>query len=613
LVARCLFVGFGAIPAGIVALGKALFAIGREHFFRARHVYQFIESPRMRIRRPLLLLLPLLAAVAGCPGPRPTAGTTGVEEGTQVPAWFEDVTARVKLDFVQDPGPAERPYFMPRQVGSGGAVFDFDGDGRLDLYLVQNGGPNGPKNRLFHQEPDGTFRDVSSGSGLDVAGWGMGVAVGDFDNDGKPDVLLTEYGRTRLFHNEGGGKFRDITKEAGIDNPQWGTAAAFFDYDRDGRLDLFIANYLDYDPSIKCGSGKPDFCNPSSYAGAASRLYHNLGPGPDGVTRFEDVTVKAGLGSALGKGLGLVVADFDGDGWPDVFVANDGMANFLWINKRDGTFAEQALQRNVAFIAGGQPAANMGTAWGDVDGDELFDLFVTHIADEMHTLWRQGPRGHFQDRTVAAGLTKASRSTGFGTALVDFDRDGRLDLAFVNGGVVRNRGAPADGPFWAAYAQRHQLFAGEAGGQFRDVSASNPAFCGTPAVGRSLIVADLDNDGAPDMIVTEIAGPARVLRNVAPAAGHWLAVRAVLPKLGGRDAYGAELTVVAGGKSYRRVIFTGYSYLCSNDPRAHFGLGPADRYDEIRIVWPDGTQERFPGGAADRQVTLKQGEGSPTK
>jgi hypothetical protein len=564
----------------------------------------------MRIRWPLLLLLPLLAAVAGCPGAKPTAtGVVPEQGGASGPAWFEDVTSRMKLDFVHDAGPDDRPYFMPRQVGSGGAVFDFDGDGRLDLYLVQNCGPNGPKNRLFHQEPDGTFRDVSAGSGLDVAGWGMGVAVGDFDNDGRPDLLLTEYGRVRLFRNEGNGKFRDITKQAGLDNPLWATAAAFLDFDRDGRLDLFIANYLDYDPAVKCGSGKPDFCNPNSYAGTASRLYRNLGPGKDGVTRFEDVTVKSGIGAAAGKGLGVLVADFNSDHWPDIFVANDGMANFLWVNQHDGTFKEEALKRNVAFTSGGQPAANMGIAWGDVDGDGLNSLFVTHIIHEMHTLWKQGSRGMFQDRTVASGLTRAARSTGFGCAFVDFDRDGKLDLAWVNGGVARNAGASADGPFWAAYTQRHQVFANDGAGKFRDVSASNPALCGTPAVGRALIVADLDNDGAPDLIVTEVAGPARVLKNVAAPAGHWLAVRALLPKHGGRDALGAEINVTAGGKSFQRLIYTGSSYLSGNDPRAHFGLGPAERYDEIRVVWPDGAEERFPGGAADREVVLRQGEG----
>jgi hypothetical protein len=524
------------------------------------------------------------------------------------PPWFEDVTEKLGLRFNHDCGPPSSTFFMPQIAGSGGAFLDFDGDGRLDIYLIHNGGPDGAKNQLFHQEADGTFRDVSAGSGLDVAGYGMGVAVADVNNDGRPDVLLTEYGATRLFLNEGGGRFREVTREAGLDNPLWATSAAFFDYDRDGWLDLVVVNYVDYDPSVPCTprGGLHDFCGPNAFRGTVARLYHNLGPGPGGV-RFEDVTLKAGLASARGKGLGVLCADFDGDGWPDIFAANDMTANHLWVNQHDGTFKEEALTRGVAYIVGGASAANMGIAWADVDGDGLPDLFVTHITEESHTLWKQGPRGYFQDRTVSAGLAGSPRSTGFGTAFVDFDRDGWPDLAFVNGGVHRNRGADPAAPFWSQYAQRHQLHVNEGAGKFRDISSSNPALCGSPAVGRALIVGDFDNDGAPDLLVTEDGGRARLLRNVAPTRGHWLAIRATLPELK-RDAYGAEVTVRAGGRSFWRLLNPGYSYACSNDPRGHFGLGPNERYDSIDVLWPDGSRETFAGGPADRAVELRRGE-----
>ncbi|HZY85019.1 MAG TPA: CRTAC1 family protein [Gemmataceae bacterium] len=555
--------------------------------------------------RPFVLLL---ALAAGCDRPAATTPTPAAASG---PAWFEDVTGRLGLKFTHDCGPLTSDYFMPQIMGSGCALFDFDGDGRLDAYLVHNGGPGGAKNQLFHQQPDGTFRDVSAGSGLDVAGYGMGVAVADVNNDGRPDVLLTEYGATRLFLNQGGGRFLEVTRAAGIDNPLWATSAAFFDFDRDGWLDLIVVNYLDYDPSIRCAGrgGKPDFCAPLPFAGSVARLYRNLGPRPGapGVS-FEDVTVKAGLGAARGKGLGVLCADFDGDGWPDVLAANDMMANHLWVNQRDGTFKEEALTRGVAYTLSGAAAANMGVAWADVDGDGLPALFVTHIEDETHTLWKQGPRGFFQDRTAAAGLAAGPRSTGFGAALVDFDRDGRPDLAFVNGGVRANRDADLSGPFWSRYAQRNRLYANEGGGHFRDISELSPALCGKPCVGRGLAVGDFDNDGAPDLLVTEAGGPARLLRNVAPANGHWLAVRAIIPKLK-RDAYGAEVTVRAGGKSYWRLLNPGSSYCSSNDPRGHFGLGPSDRYDGIDVLWPDGSAETFPGGPADKPVELRQGEG----
>jgi hypothetical protein len=568
------------------------------------------DRPSLLPRRALLALALTLAGCQKPPDPAP-AEPPG-------PPWFRDVTAEVGLDFVHDAGPlpSER-FFMPQVMGSGAALFDFDNDGRLDIYLIHNGGPKGATNRLYHQEKDGRFTDVSKGSGLDVAGYGMGVAVGDMNNDGLPDVLLTEYDGIRLFLNKGGGRFVDVTREAGLENRSWATSAAFFDYDRDGWLDLVVVNYVAYDPTSRCKdpNGERDYCGPNAFAGTVTRLFHNRGRA-SGAVRFEDVTASAGLTARAGPGLGVFCADFDGDHWPDILVANDGKPNFLWINQRDGTFRDEGRERGLGFDGQGSAGGNMGIAVGDVDGDGLLDVFITHLTEETHTLWRQGPRGRFQDRTALAGLGEPRwRGTGFGTILADFDHDGSPDIAVVNGRVRHL--APADvdpqaaalGPYWSRYAERNQLFANDGSGRFRDISADNDALCGTLRIGRGLACGDLDGDGALDLVVNNLAGPARVYRNVTPRRGHWLLLRVVDPALGGRDAYGAEVTVRAGGRRWKRWVNPAYSYLCSNDPRAHFGLGSAERVDAIEVLWPDGTEEYFPGQPVDRLVLLRKGAG----
>jgi hypothetical protein len=541
--------------------------------------------------------------------------------------WFTDVTADVGLDFVHVTDSAV-PYFMPRIAGSGVGVGDFDNDGLLDLYLVQNGGPkSNAVNRLYRQGADGRFVDVSTGSGLDVAGYGMGVAVGDVNNDGWAEVLLTEYGGTRLFRNRGNGTFAELPAEAGIDRVSWGTSAGFVDFDRDGWLDVVVVNYLDYDASRPCAapSGLREFCGPKYFPGSVTKLYRNLGRSAgatpvEGVStapiQFEDVTVSSGLAKVFAPGLGLFCADFTGDGWTDLFVANDGYANHLWINQQNGTFLEEAVLRGVAYNGMGEAEANMGVAIGDADGDGLFDLYVTHLSEESNRLWVQGPQGLFQDQTAQAGLMQASaRGTGFGTLFGDFDLDGLLDLAVANGRVARRAGVPPPAVgddvrrFWADYEEGSQLFANAGAGRMRDISLQNEPFCGTPRVARGLACADFDGDGDLDLLQTTIDGPARIFRNVAPRRGHWLLVRAIDPMLQ-RDAYGAEITIHAGARQWKRWANPAYSYLCSNDPRCHFGLGPVERVDSIRVLWPDGMEESFAGGPVDRVLALRKGEGA---
>lgn len=544
------------------------------------------------------------------PAPRPAMRQAGQ-------AWLEDATDKLGVNFLHDVGPVGS-YFMPESLGSGAAIFDFDSDGRMDVFLLQNAGTNSlSRHQLYRQGPDGKFLDVSLGSGLDLQGLGMGVAIGDVDNDGRPDVLITEFDRVRLFRNRGDGKFAEVTSEAGLDNPHWGMSAAFFDYDRDGLLDLIVVNYVDYSHSNKCQDpqGRPIYCGPSGFPGTIPRLFHNVSV-PGGAIRFEDVTVHAGLGKLAGPGLGVICADANGDRWIDLLIANDGHANWLLINQRNGTFSEEAATRGIAYNGMGLVQANMGIALGDVNGDALFDILVTHLSTESHALWRQGPQGYFQDETAASRVAVSTwRGTGFGTVFSDLNNDGALDLIVVNGGIKRIPIEPAPhgkanrDPFWSGFEQRNQLFSNDGTGVFTDRSADNLDFTGTAAVSRGLVVGDLDNDGAPDLIVTRIAAPAKVYRNIAPH-GHWLTLRVIDPALGGRDAYGAEVSITANQRRQTVWVNPSQSYLCSNDPRVHFGLGDATGVESIRVIWPDGGDEQFAGVPADQIMTLKKGSGN---
>jgi hypothetical protein len=583
--------------------------------------------PKQLILKGGVVFAAVLAALAiyfvGCANrSTPPAVTNDAEEDG--PSWFEDVTDAWGFDFVHDPGPVGT-YFTPQSMGSGVAVFDFDGDGLLDIYMLNFAGPNSKTtNRLFRQVSPGKFQDVTEGSGLNVPGYSHGVAIGDVNNDGLPDVLVTQFDGIKLFLNQGRGKFIEVpAKESGLVSVSWGMSAAFVDYDRDGWLDLVVVNYLDFDPSQVCWSltGVRDYCGPRRFSPVTSKLFRNLGPTPTAPgepprVKFQDVSFESGIGRVPGAGLGVVCADFHselhGEKWPDIFIANDGDPNRLWINKKNGKFEDEAMSRGVAYTNMGKAYAGMGVAVGDVNNDGMLDLYVTHLGVETNNLWVQGPRGYFKDKTHESGLASMKwRGTGWGTVMADFNHDGWVDIAIANGRVFRGGDAQNTGMgFWETYAEKNQLLANDGTGKFRDISLSNKALCGYWNVARGLVCADFDNDGSLDLLVATLGGKARLFRNIAPKLGHWLKVRAIDPRLK-RDAYGAEVRVKVDGKEKMRLINAAESYLCSCPPIAHFGLGQTDRYESILVSWPDGLQEVFPGGLADRELILKRGEGKP--
>jgi hypothetical protein len=529
---------------------------------------------------------------------------------------FTDVARELGIDFVQDPG-TEGKYMTPEVMGSGAAFFDYDNDGDLDVFLVQAGplpetGKPRPPDRLYRQNRDGKFTDVTQESGLGDTGYGTGVSVGDFDNDGFVDVFVTNYGPNSLYRNLGNGRFANVTEKAGIRGSNWSESSAFCDYDADGFLDLFVTNYVKHDPAKVCvkGDGAPDYCSPQSLPYQTDILYRNGGNGT-----FTDVTRTAGIASERLPGLGVVCADFTDDGRMDFYVANDGEANNLWVNLGNGKFEDQAFLLGAAVSAMGKPQASMGIALGDVDADGHLDLFLTHLMNDYNTLYVSLGKLGFEDRSAAAGLVAPSLPfTGFGTAFLDYEHDGDLDIVVVNGAIDRHQPHPGAriSDHWNRYAEPKHLYQNDGRGKFTEVGKQVPAFTGDIDVARGLAVGDVDRDGDLDILVNNTAGPARLYRNDTKKSGSFLLVRAWDPKYQ-RDAQGALVTVTAGGKKYVRVADPAFSYLSANDPRAHFGIPNAARADSIQVRWPDGTDEVFPGVSLDQAIVLEKGRGKPAK
>ena len=544
---------------------------------------------------------PPLVALALYAGGAPGASAIPGAQPPPPRAPFEDVTAGAGIRFLHTSG-ASPDKHMAETFGSGVAWIDFDSDGFQDLFFV-NGAP-GAAHALYRNNSDGTFRDVSERAG--IAGRGSlhfrtGVAVGDYDNDGHLDLYVTALGPNTLYRNTGRGTFEDVTAAAGVagGRREWSTSTGFFDYDRDGDLDLYVANYLDVreDENPWCGlrkSGYRMYCNPTIFDGVADRLFRNEGDGT-----FTDVSAAAGVANPAGKGLGVTFCDVDGDGDQDIYVANDLVRNFLYRNNGDGRFTDVAYGAGVGFDGDGKAQAGMGVDCGDVDGDGHPELFVTNFAEELNTLYANRGDGTFEDVSREAGLGSGFLPLGFGTRLYDLDNDGDLDIHVTNGHVIDNVKVYQPN---ALYEQPDLLYVNE-GGRFRDISADAGPALKTSRVGRALAVADYDNDGGLDVVLTSVGRPAVLLRNTA-GRGNWLTLKPA-GTASNRFGYGTRVDVRAGGRSQVREIGAASSYQSSSDVRLHVGLGTATAA-EIEIRWPSGRRQILETVAANQILVVNE-------
>lgn len=570
-------------------------------------------------RLALAALAVALVGILGCGGsPEPIPEARPGE-------LFTDVSAAVGFDFHHANGRVGSLHFA-EMMGSGAAMADFDGDGDLDLYLVQGGRLPGVDGALLdpvpYPEPMGDrlyrnlldqghglrFEDVTTATGLVARGYGMGVAAADYDNDGDVDLYLTNYGPNQLLRNRGDGSFEDVTAASGTAELRWSVPALFFDYDRDGWLDLYVGNYVALSPGNEkecfAETGARDYCGPAAYDPEPDRLFHNRGDGS-----FEDVTGAAGLLDTFGPTLGAISADFDGDGWLDLYVANDGVANQLWLNQRDGTFRDEALLGGAGLNASGLAEASMGVAAADFDGDGDEDLFLTHLSRETNTLYLNDGGGLFEDASLRSGLgTPSIEGTGFGTAFFDYDNDGRLDLLAVNGAVKILDSLAGSGDPYPLH-QRNQLFHNLGGGRFEEVTDRAGAVFELSEVSRGAVFGDVDDDGDSDVLVVNSDGPARLLLDRVGQDRSWIGLRLVSRQ--GRDALGAWVGVVSNnGTAWRRVRTDG-SYASAGDPRVLVGLGDATTVDRVEVHWLGGGVEVWRDLEVRRYHVLEEGAGEP--
>jgi hypothetical protein len=546
--------------------------------------------------------LAALALAAAAPAPKAAASTppAGVR--------FTDVTAAAGIRFVHNSGRAGKKY-LPETMGAGVAVFDADGDGWLDILLI-NGRDWQPGKRkslpaLYRNNHNGTFTDVTRGSGLDVELYGMGVAVADYDNDGREDVYLTSLDGDRLFHNEGGGRFRDVTAAAGIRNANFGASAAWLDYDRDGKADLFVANYVQWsrEKDLWCSldGAHKSYCTPESYKGVAPKLYHNLGGG-----RFEDASEKAGIADATSKALGVTVLDYNGDGWPDLFVANDTQPNKLYRNQKNGTFKDEAVEAGVAFSEEGTARGAMGVDAADYDRSGRPHLLVGNFTNEMLALYHNEGNGIFVDEAPSSSVGQASLLTlTFGVFFFDYDLDGLPDIFAANGHLEEeiNRVQPR-----VTYKQAPLVFRNLGKGKFQSAMAVLGPDLARPIVARGAAYGDLDNDGDLDVVITTNGGPAYVFRNDGGNRNHWLRVRTVGTK-SNRDGLGAVVRVTSASGKQWAMVRSGSSYCSQSQMAPTFGLGSDKVVQTLEIEWPSGAKQQFANVPTNQVVTVEEGRG----
>jgi len=534
-------------------------------------------------------------------------------------AYFTDVAQKAGLTAPIVFGGKDTKKYIIETTGTGAAIFDYDNDGWPDIFLVNGttleGFPTGaaPTNHLYRNNHDGTFTDVTVKAGLSATGWGQGVCVGDYDNDGWEDLYVTYYGKNRLFHNQNG-VFTEVAEKAGVagSGKAWGTGCAWVDYDRDGHLDLMIANYVDFDLATAPAPGErpscmwkgvPVMCGPRGLASAKNILYHNRGDGT-----FEDVTTKAHIDRTDGHyAFSVSTLDFDDDGWPDIYVACDSTPSILYHNNRDGTFTDVGVTAGAAFNEDGREQAGMGSTIGDYNGDGRLDIFKTNFSDDTSTLYRNNGDGTFDDVTTAAGLGLYTKYLGWGTMFLDFDNDGWPDLLLVNGHVYPEVDKNNLG---SNYEEPRILYHNLGNGTFEDISASAGPGINARASSRGLAIGDLWNDGRTSAVITNLNALPSLLVNQVRSANHWIALRTVGTK-SNRDGIGARISVKAGTRTLVDEVRSGSSYNSSNDTRVHFGLGSATKVNSVQIRWPSGLQEHFDNLPADSIQTLKEGSGTP--
>jgi len=521
---------------------------------------------------------------------------------------FTDVTAAAGITFVHNTGRAGKKY-LPETVGSGCAFFDADGDGWPDILLV-NSKDWQPKGRrslhgLYRNNKNGTFTNVTAGSGLDVEMYGIGVSVGDFDNDGRDDVYITALEGDRLFHNEGHLKFRDVTKASGIANAAFGTSAAWLDYDKDGRLDLFVANYVKWSVAtdLYCsmdGTNKT-YCTPETYKGSAAKLYHNLGTG-----KFEDVSQKAGIADPTSKSLGVAVLDYDGDGWPDIFLANDTTPNRLYRNNRNGTFAEEGVASGVAYSEDGVARGAMGVDAGDYDRSGRPHVLVGNFSNQMLALYHNEGGKLFVDQAPSSPVGRASLLyLAFGVFFFDYDLDGHLDVFAANGHIEEaiTKVQPK-----VQYKEPPLMFRNTGNGTFEPVSSSlGPAFA-VPEVARGAAYADYDHDGDLDILISNNHGPARLLKNDGGNRNRWITIKTVGTK-SNRDGIGAVVRVQSASGKQWSMVGSGSSYASQSDLAQTFGLGQDPVVQAIDVEWPSGAKDHAANVKANQIVVVEEGKG----